>query len=391
LLGSHRVLPCQEPWRCGGSAWCLSRCPVWNACFSCCCHLAEDLDTATAASSMMGVKEEDGSGPQVTEGSGPQINQAITLPEGQFVCGRRGGPKPCVGSELHHLGRCRPCQWFWNDRGCTHGTACLFCHLCDVGEQKKRRKENRRLGKLKKQSSDLNAEDSEGSSSSAEDDHVDVPTALPAGVSGPLPPVKHRSPEAIERERRLNFNFSQYEKLSDEELIALLPKDEAGRPTSIGAMLHASKNCGACTFMHFSKDKNCKEGMRCKFCHDSHPSRDRRSNRKGPRQKKPKRQLSDVEVQQEGGPPKKRPRTDTTISSELQWDNVLEAPLDWMGNSRPCWLEDQDLECHHPSAHAGVGQAFPGLAHGWPTPPAGYPPAGGHPYSGGHLPSWPPR
>jgi len=47
---------------------------------------------------------------------------------------------PNVGSANHHLRQCKPCA-FVHVKGCQDGTACQFCHLCDNGEKKRRKKE----------------------------------------------------------------------------------------------------------------------------------------------------------------------------------------------------------------------------------------------------------
>lgn len=44
------------------------------------------------------------------------------------------------GSSLHASGKCRPCA-FLHTKGCENGLNCEFCHLCEPGEKKKRRKE----------------------------------------------------------------------------------------------------------------------------------------------------------------------------------------------------------------------------------------------------------
>jgi hypothetical protein len=49
---------------------------------------------------------------------------------------------PSMGSAGHRLGRCKPCA-FAGTKGCTSGTDCRFCHLCEVGEKKRRQKEKR--------------------------------------------------------------------------------------------------------------------------------------------------------------------------------------------------------------------------------------------------------
>jgi len=46
---------------------------------------------------------------------------------------------PSIGSVGHWNGTCKPCAFM--ARGCTSGVNCPFCHLCDVSEKKRRRKD----------------------------------------------------------------------------------------------------------------------------------------------------------------------------------------------------------------------------------------------------------
>jgi len=48
------------------------------------------------------------------------------------------------GSALHAVGACKPCAFVFQD-GCANGVDCEFCHLCDPGERKRRKKERRKL------------------------------------------------------------------------------------------------------------------------------------------------------------------------------------------------------------------------------------------------------
>lgn len=337
------------------------------------------------------------------ENSEPQIQQAINS-DSQRVSAVNGGDTSCPGSDEHHKDplQCKPCSFFWKEKGCSQGNKCVFCHLCPRGATLAKRKASRQLGKQQKEQP---SHSSDGSSAPSEDDKVVGGAPLKA-ITAAAPAPKQKSAESLEREARIQANFAKYEGMTDEELIAALPKDEAGNVTSIGAVLHASNLCGACTFLHFSKDKTCKLGMRCNFCHLPHPARDRRSNRRGPRQRNRQAEKQAHPDVEDGAPAKKRLRVDASRSSELHWDEILGAPLDWMGNSRPSWLEDQDLlDYRHPSA--GTGGHPPALAAGYPPgraashphapaasyPPAaaGYPPAGGHAYPVAQLPGWPQR
>lgn len=46
---------------------------------------------------------------------------------------------PTRGSALHSSGACKPCAFVFQD-GCKNGLECEFCHLCDIGESKRRKK-----------------------------------------------------------------------------------------------------------------------------------------------------------------------------------------------------------------------------------------------------------
>lgn len=51
---------------------------------------------------------------------------------------------PSRGSALHTFGACKPCAFSFQDV-CVSGVECEFCHLCDPGERKRRKKERRKL------------------------------------------------------------------------------------------------------------------------------------------------------------------------------------------------------------------------------------------------------
>lgn len=46
-----------------------------------------------------------------------------------------------AGSQGHNVGTCRPCAYYWKADGCNKGTACEFCHMCEQGMAKYRKKE----------------------------------------------------------------------------------------------------------------------------------------------------------------------------------------------------------------------------------------------------------
>jgi len=44
------------------------------------------------------------------------------------------------GSKLHQSGQCRPCAWFFNEKGCSLARDCNFCHQCPDGQIRMKRK-----------------------------------------------------------------------------------------------------------------------------------------------------------------------------------------------------------------------------------------------------------
>mmetsp|Transcript_66184 Transcript_66184/g.103350 ORF Transcript_66184/g.103350 Transcript_66184/m.103350 type:complete len:272 (+) Transcript_66184:31-846(+) len=56
-------------------------------------------------------------------------------------------PSWSMGAAAHGTGICKPCAWVWKPRGCSQGSNCLFCHLCDAAAHKQFRRE--RLAGLK--------------------------------------------------------------------------------------------------------------------------------------------------------------------------------------------------------------------------------------------------
>jgi len=49
------------------------------------------------------------------------------------------GVEASIGSVGHDQGLCKPCAFFRN-RSCSLGASCSFCHLCNAGERKRRKK-----------------------------------------------------------------------------------------------------------------------------------------------------------------------------------------------------------------------------------------------------------
>lgn len=70
----------------------------------------------------------------------------------------------------------------------------------------------------------------------------------------------------------------EQEKVSEDEpiesVLARVPYDELGNPTSLGSLGHALGECRPCAFLG-SEQRPCQNGARCPFCHLPHPAKRR--------------------------------------------------------------------------------------------------------------------
>lgn len=74
-------------------------------------------------------------------------NVAVASDHQQMLLPHTGSDKlPSLGSFGHELGQCKPCA-FLHTKGCSSGTMCKFCHLCDAGTKKRRQKEKKQTFK----------------------------------------------------------------------------------------------------------------------------------------------------------------------------------------------------------------------------------------------------
>lgn len=59
-----------------------------------------------------------------------------------------------------------------------------------------------------------------------------------------------------------------------ESVLARVPYDDAGKPTSLGSLNHALGECRPCAFLG-NEQRPCQNGARCPFCHFPHPTKRR--------------------------------------------------------------------------------------------------------------------
>jgi len=93
-------------------------------------HVDADIDLET--------EEDEGLMMPMRSISQPQL----TREESNTVAAEEDRPSlPSVGAALHSSGQCKPCAWFWKPESCKWGRECGHCHLCPVGELRRRKKE----------------------------------------------------------------------------------------------------------------------------------------------------------------------------------------------------------------------------------------------------------
>jgi len=85
----------------------------------------------------------------IKSSSCPGESSPFTVTKASELAPQLAGPEaptparglPSVGAALHSTGNCKPCAWFWKPEGCRWGLECGHCHLCPVGELRRRKKE----------------------------------------------------------------------------------------------------------------------------------------------------------------------------------------------------------------------------------------------------------
>jgi len=89
--------------------------------------------------------------------------KSVSQPDLIFVQDAPAAPSlPSVGSALHCSGQCRPCAWYWKPQSCQWGSECRHCHLCPIGELRRRKKEMQTRGKESKRAAKASAAELKG-------------------------------------------------------------------------------------------------------------------------------------------------------------------------------------------------------------------------------------
>jgi len=83
----------------------------------------------------------DGQGVHIEVSSSSQANSSshIELTDKEIMPGASWS----TGSTGHDFQNCKPCAWNWKPSGCSKGSSCEFCHLCEDGELKAKKRDRR--------------------------------------------------------------------------------------------------------------------------------------------------------------------------------------------------------------------------------------------------------
>jgi hypothetical protein len=71
-----------------------------------------------------------------------EMPSQLDIPAGSWDAELGSLDMPTIGSANHATGMCKPCA-FVTTKGCKDGIECKFCHLCEPGEKKRRKKQKR--------------------------------------------------------------------------------------------------------------------------------------------------------------------------------------------------------------------------------------------------------
>jgi len=91
------------------------------------------------------LSEKSSSGTSVIESS-PGSSVSVS-PQAQLDDVSFGSGEWSAGAAGHAQGTCKPCGWNRKPGGCSKGTSCEFCHMCDDGALKRKKKD--RLQRIK--------------------------------------------------------------------------------------------------------------------------------------------------------------------------------------------------------------------------------------------------
>lgn len=168
---------------------------------------------------------------------------------------------PSVGSELHGLGECKPCAWFWKSQGCQNGRDCLHCHLCPKSELKARKKLKNKVRK-EVEATMVNLGPPPGLEPSSFEPRSPVSLA----------PIIAASLNIIEKSEAPQCNVDQSSTTAT-TASSIASEDETEGSTadcrlvdiSVGPGLHDSGLCKPCSW--FWKPEGCHNGRECQHCH----------------------------------------------------------------------------------------------------------------------------
>jgi len=198
---------------------------------------------------------------------------------------QRGAPQalPSVGSFMHGTGECRPCAFFWKQRGCKDGRNCTHCHLCPRGEIKARRSAKNEVERLERQHGRIQeqAQQEELQAKALWEQPLQEPRkvtvfssllsphATATGRPPCLPAEGDKHPLAPEPAEPAPNDLSESVSSAEDAGVDLSGADtQAQLPpwcVSFGSAAHGTGECKPCAW--FWKPQGCENGQDCRHCH----------------------------------------------------------------------------------------------------------------------------
>lgn len=213
--------------------------------------------------------------------------------------------------------------------------------------------------------------------------------ALPRLSSGSGPTTSSSLAERLHRQT--GVSLAELQALEQEGVLDQIPRDKEGGLTSVGSIKHAEGECAPCLFWH---RKACVKGIRCTYCHIAHEGLQKKRIRPCKQTRKRLREGKEPILQgrlreangagynaagMQGGDSSSEDssfQADDGRLKSARTDLPAGIFLDAKGNSRPCWLRDDDLPCYGNTKGGQSGQ--PG--HGAMGACQSYPPQHAHQY-----------
>jgi len=177
-------------------------------------------------------------------------------------------PEYSLGSALHGTGECKPCAWFWKQKGCQNGAECRHCHLCLDDEIRIRKKLK---AEALKETPEIESFPGLSLIKLPQTESLMEPLKIDLGDFGNFQPAPGLEEEWAETEPKASIQEPQKIEASPTKRGALesfAPPPGLAPPStipSVGSAAHGTGLCRPCAWLW--KPQGCQNGEDCRHCH----------------------------------------------------------------------------------------------------------------------------